>query len=208
VADVTGDTNADLTVSANFYNSYQTSVACSLVKAGPGTMAMTADNYYTGTTTVNDGTLLVSGSLASPTVNVNDGGTLLVSGRSPLPSALVVVASNGTFGAEVTAATSVTNLTFAEGAKVAWNYDGGARTAGWVNVTGTLSLPAAAVVKLNGTGTLRTGQVLFTAGTVEGATDLSGWSFENKPKGVFVRAGLFRNQVVLLVSTGTMVCVW
>ena len=208
VADVTGDTNADLIVSASLYNSSQYLYPCGLIKAGAGTMVMSAANVYTETTTVNAGTLLVSGSLASPTVNVNNGGTLLVSGSSPLPSALVTVASNGTFGAAGTVVTSVTNLTFAEGAKVSWTYDGGARTAGLVHVTGTLTLPAAAVIHLDGTGTLHAGQALFSAETVEGATDLSGWSFENKPENTSVHAGLVGKQVVLIVSKGTMVRVW
>lgn len=208
VADVTGDTNADLTVSAILFNSQTWTTAFGLTKAGAGTMVMSAANGYTGATTVHAGTLLVSGSLASPTVNVNNGGTLLVSGSSPLPSALVTVASNGTFGAAGTVATSVTNLTFAEGAKVSWTYDGGARTAGLVNVTGTLTLPAQAAVILSGSGTLRSDQVLFTAETVAGATDLSGWTFENKPGNNLVRAVLIGKQVVLRVSRGTTVSVW
>ncbi len=63
VDDVTGDTNADLTVSASLYNSSQYLYACGLIKAGAGTMVMSSANFYTGTTTVNGGTLLVSGSL-------------------------------------------------------------------------------------------------------------------------------------------------
>lgn len=210
VADVTGDTNADLTVSAILCDS-QTWKTCGLLKAGAGTMVLEAANWYTGSTTVNAGTLLVSGSLNSSTVNVNNGGTLLVSSSSLLTSsALVTVTSNGTFGAAGTVATSVTNLTFAEGAKVSWTYDGGARTAGLVNVTGTLTLPAKATVNLAGTGVLRTGMVLFsaTAGAVAGATDLSGWTFENKPGNDSVHAVLIDKQVVLRVSRGTTVSVW
>jgi len=207
VADVTGDTNADLTVSAILFNSQTWTTAFGLIKAGAGTMVMSAGNGYTGATTVNAGTLLVSGSLASPTVNVNNGGTLLVSGIAPLPSALVTVASNGTFGAAGTVATSVTNLTFAEGSKAAWTYDGGAQTAGLVNVTGTLTLPAAATIDLSGTGPLRSGQVLFsaTAGTVAGATDLSGWTINNAPEGTYASILLIDKQVILQTVRGTVI---
>jgi len=160
---------------------------------------------YSAPLIVNGGTLLISGSLVSPTVNVNDGGTLLVGGDSPLPSATVTVASNGTFGAAGTVATSVTNLTFAEGANVAWTYDGGAQTAGCVNVTGTLTLPSAATVNLAGSGALRSEQVLFTVETLEGATDLSGWTINNVPDGTYARALLIDNQVVLQTRRGTVV---
>ena len=210
VADVTGDTNADLIVSASLYNSSQYLYPCGLIKAGAGTMVMSAANVYTETTTVNAGTLLVSGSLASPTVNVNNGGTLLVSGSSPLPSALVTVASNGTFGAAGMVATSVTNLTFAEGAKVSWTCDGGARTAGLVNVTGTLTLPASATINLTGTGTPCSGLVLFsaTAGTVAGATDLRGWTINNASGNALFHVVLIDKQLILKAFRGTLIRVW
>ena len=46
-----------------------------LQKIGPGTLALTASNTYTGPTTINQGTLAVNGALASP-VMVNSGGVL------------------------------------------------------------------------------------------------------------------------------------
>jgi len=209
VADVTGDADADLTVSAILRDS-QTSAVCGLTKTGAGTMVMSADSIYTGTTTVNDGTLLVSGSLVSPTVNVNDGGTLLVSGSSPLPSATITIASNGTFGAAGAVATSVNHLTFAEGSKVSWTYDGTANTAGVVHVTGTLTLPTEATIDLSGTGALRSGQVLFSAadGTVDGATDLSGWTIDNAPEKTSAKVVLVDKQVVLNVFRGTLIKVF
>lgn len=207
VADVTGDTNADLIVSARLIKSAEVSTACSLVKTGEGTMILSAANAYAGTTTVSAGTLLVSGSLDSPTVNVNSGGALLVSSSSPLPKATVTIASNGTFGVAGTVATSVTNLTFAEGAKVAWTYDGGAQTAGLVNVTGTLTLPTAATVNLTGTGALRSDQVLFSAATVEGATDLSGWTINNVPEGTYASILLIDKQVILKTVRGTVILI-
>ena len=63
VADVTGDANADLTVSAplrNASNDYGL-VAGSLNKTGAGTMALNAANVYTGGTTITNGTLMTTG---------------------------------------------------------------------------------------------------------------------------------------------------
>ena len=75
VADVTGDVNPDLIVAAILQNSsgdYTPSTAGNLVKAGPGTMLLTAANTYNGTTTVSNGTLQVdgTGSIALGQVNV------------------------------------------------------------------------------------------------------------------------------------------
>jgi autotransporter-associated beta strand protein len=50
-----------------------------LAKIGPGTLVLTGNNTYTGTTTVNSGTLLVNGdqSAATGAVTVNNNGTTL-----------------------------------------------------------------------------------------------------------------------------------
>ena len=47
-----------------------------LVKSGAGTQVLSGSSTYTGTTTVNGGTLSVMGSIASSTVTVNSGATL------------------------------------------------------------------------------------------------------------------------------------
>ena len=47
-----------------------------LTSAGDGTLDLTADNTYTGDTTVNSGTLLVDGSQTASAVTVNSGATL------------------------------------------------------------------------------------------------------------------------------------
>ncbi|MFO1491373.1 MAG: autotransporter-associated beta strand repeat-containing protein [Kiritimatiellia bacterium] len=63
VADVTGDANPDLHVTAtlNDVSADNSWVAAALVKEGPGTMRLTSANLYTGGTTVNQGVLLLDG---------------------------------------------------------------------------------------------------------------------------------------------------
>ncbi len=63
VADVTGNSNADLHVSATLtdVSADNTWVAGALVKTGAGTMRLTSANLYSGGTTVNQGTLLLDG---------------------------------------------------------------------------------------------------------------------------------------------------
>jgi autotransporter-associated beta strand protein len=51
-----------------------------LSKTGLGTLALTATNTYTGTTTVSAGTLLLNGSISNGVVTVNSGATLGGSG--------------------------------------------------------------------------------------------------------------------------------
>ena len=47
-----------------------------LTKIGAGTIILTNTNIYSGTTTVNEGSLLVDGSISSPNTDVNSGGLL------------------------------------------------------------------------------------------------------------------------------------
>ncbi len=67
-----------------------------LVLDGGGTVDLSAANTFTGTTTVNDGILDVTGSLASTTLAVNNDGTLQVDGASLDDTAAVTLSDNGT----------------------------------------------------------------------------------------------------------------
>jgi len=78
VADATGDTNADLFVSASLLDG--NGVVGSLTKTGLGTMLLSGSNSFTGTTRISAGSLVLSNAnaLAGSTLdlNTNDSGTL------------------------------------------------------------------------------------------------------------------------------------
>lgn len=67
----------------------------SLLKSGPGTLTLTATNTYSGTTTISNGTLALSGgsSLLSSSIALGPGGTLSVTGRI---DGAITLASNQT----------------------------------------------------------------------------------------------------------------
>ncbi|NBV97570.1 MAG: hypothetical protein EBT30_08530, partial [Verrucomicrobia bacterium] len=74
VADVTGNANADLTVTANLQNSR--GVLSSLNKAGAGLMVLAGSNSYTGSTTVSGGTLQVGNGGTTGNLGTANGVTL------------------------------------------------------------------------------------------------------------------------------------
>ena len=83
--------------------------AIGLIKEGTGTFTLAGTNTYTGATTVDAGTLNVTGAIASPSLTtVNSGATLIGTGTV----GDLEVASGGTFapGAAGTAGTSMTVL--------------------------------------------------------------------------------------------------
>ena len=97
VADVTGDTNADLTINTVLKNS--PFGGGSLTKTGLGTLTLTGLNTYTGGTIVNQGVLAVGG--ATNTVNgnvlVNANGTLRLAAPNVLGTGTAVTLNGGTF---------------------------------------------------------------------------------------------------------------
>ena len=105
----TGGSGADLTVSG-VISDYSVA-GLPLIKTGIGTLRLTAANTYTGTTTVNAGTLLVNGSVASP-VTVKANATLGGTGRA---NGAVNIQSGGTLapGAGGTGTLATGNTTLA-----------------------------------------------------------------------------------------------
>ncbi len=85
-------------------------------KIGGGTLVLTANNTYSGPTTISAGTLIVNGSIANSAVTVNGGATLAGTGAV----GAITITSGATFapGAAATtgAMTVVGNLAFQSGA--------------------------------------------------------------------------------------------
>ena len=149
VANVTSSVAPDLTISAVLKNNYDNTafipLSNGLIKAGVGTLSLTAVNRYTGPTTISAGTLLVSGSISGSAVAVN-GGTLGGSG--------------GTVGATTVGASG----NFAPGASI-----------GTLNIAGTLSLAGTATFELDKTGLTLSADLASATGiiTLGGTLDVT-----------------------------------
>jgi fibronectin-binding autotransporter adhesin len=96
VADVTGDANADLTISSVIQDWGVN--ASQLIKNGAGTLTLTAQNTYTGGTTVNDGILdLLGGDRIDGALVVDGTGkvTLSTAGHNKLGGITSITMQNG-----------------------------------------------------------------------------------------------------------------
>ncbi len=137
----------------------------SLRKSGPGTLVLAATNVYTGTTTVDAGTLALGGTLTSATTVSNTG---KLSGTGTI-TASVTVQSGGTLAPDTGTALNTGALTLASGSTLLAN--------GRTSVTGNVTLNGAHVtttvtgprILISFTGT-RTGE--FTS------TVPAGWQIE------------------------------
>jgi autotransporter-associated beta strand protein len=138
----------------------------SLTKAGTGTLTLAGNNTYTGTTTVDGGTLLVNGSIVSP-VTVNAGGTLGGNGQHGH-----VTLNGGTLapGNSIGTITMQGNLTFGPGsvyaAEVHQTVVDRTNVAGAAALAGTVQATA-----LGGSFQTRTYTILNAAGGVTGTFD-------------------------------------
>ena len=121
--------------------------ATSLTKNGTGTWTLSANNSYTGTTTVATGTLLVTGQLnGAGAVTVNTGAVLgggsatatqNIMGRKTITVNGALSPGNGPPGSQTSTAilsSDATNLSFASGSAFDVELDG--TTAGWSGTSG------------------------------------------------------------------------
>ncbi len=177
VADATGNTNADLVVTNVLRNGSNDYVGTgSLQKEGVGTMQLSAANTYTGMTTVNAGTLLITGSVAG-TTSVANGGTLAGTGTATGATTISgsIAPGNGGVGTLTTGA-----LTLAPGANYQWHISDWAGAAGntdlintsTLTITGTAANPIVITVQpqalANVTETSHIYQLIHTTGGVTG----------------------------------------
>jgi len=156
VADVTGSSAADLTVSAVLKNNYTSAgflpLSNGLTKSGAGTMVLSAVNAYTGLTTVSAGTLALgaAGSIDNTSGVALGGGTLDVSAKA---GAYVVnnLTGNGAVIGSISVSTqlaigsspgtmSFESLTLGAASTYLYELTGGGSTADLGNVSNTLTL--------------------------------------------------------------------
>ncbi|MFM8745571.1 MAG: autotransporter domain-containing protein, partial [Aestuariivirga sp.] len=145
-----------------------------LSKEGAGTVTLSGANTYTGATNVRDGTLDVTGSIASAAVQVGDGSgsagsaTLRVDGASLADTAAVTVNSDGVVsgaGEEAVGSLTLDGGLLAAGATLS---AAGAKTLNGGMIAGTLSGTGATTVQ-NGATTV-TGSILGDVTVASGGT--------------------------------------
>ncbi len=175
----TGGASPDLTVSATLGDVQYGLASASLTKTGNGSMLLSANNTYTGNTTVSGGTLALAGASSnniatSPTITLGAGGVLDVSGLSGGSLALGPaqtltgfgtvnggVTSGGT-GSQIipgslssigTLATGNLNLSAGANLTFVLGATGGGTASpgngGLINVSGNLTLPSTQIANLN-----------------------------------------------------------
>ena len=159
-----------------------------LVQNGSGTMTLSALNTYTGATTVNAGTLLVDGSIASSSlVTVNGGATLGGSGTT----GAVTVASGGILAAGASPGILHTGaLELQAGAVLKIEIAGGSAGTGFdqIDVTGAVTLTGATLSLSLVAPYLPTAGDSYIIIINDGTDDVTG-TFSGLAEGTFFQVG-------------------
>jgi autotransporter-associated beta strand protein len=97
VGDVTNSSAPDLTVSTELENSDTTPADDGFIKTGAGTMVLANLNSYSGPTTLNAGTILLTGSLSATSSVTIAGGELTLGSENSINNAAALNLAGGTF---------------------------------------------------------------------------------------------------------------
>lgn len=180
-----------------------------LVKTGSGTLTLSGANTYGGTTTVSDGTLLVSNTSGSGTgagaVTVSAGATLGGTGILTGEVAVDGMAHLLPGGAGNAATLTLGPLTIAGNAIVDWEYDGA--ESDLLAVVGDIVLPSVLTVNVNGlSGTLADAVLFSWTGANTGTTDLSAWTVTGGSAAV-TYDGSGRQVLLSRIPAGTVILI-
>jgi autotransporter-associated beta strand protein len=164
VGGVTMTANTTATVSNNNLTVGSVSGAFALTKQGAGTLTIDGGAFYTGNTTVNQGTLalITSGTLSSPTVTVATNATLDVSATGLTMAFGQTLAGNGTIAGAVNDGGGSTVI------------NPGVGGAGTLTFAGNLSLTGGSTINFDLTPTPTTGSGVNDLIVVGGQLNISG----------------------------------
>jgi autotransporter-associated beta strand protein len=114
----------------------------SLTKSGPGTLVLSANNTYTGATTISAGTLQINGSQPNSPITIKSGGTLAGDGTTGAVTALSGGIVSPGLATGLAAILSTENLILPTGAtlKADWNGTTAGTSYDQIDVTGSVNL--------------------------------------------------------------------
>ena len=145
--------NASTSFSGNIGNGNPYAGVLSLVKNSTSTQILAGTNTYTGNTTINAGTLALSGSGSianSPLISVTNGAVFNVAG---LTSTFTLLSSQTLSNSAASTGTLNGNLNTASSSVVSVTYDGTGNTSAFTVTNGTLTLNPATIFTIKNTGT-------------------------------------------------------
>ncbi len=149
----------------------------SLTKGGEGSLILAGDSTYTGTTTVNEGTLLVDGSLGNSAVSVSSGGIL--GGSGAIAGGITVAGGGIVAPGGSTGILSAGDISFEEFSTLGIEIDGITPGAGYdrLQVSGSVTLAGLLSVTMSYTPTA--GELFFVL--VNDGGDAIDGVFSNAP---------------------------